>query len=98
MGRKPSEEDAVVVARLTKPGIHFVGGVDGLALQVLPTCGRSWILRVTIGGKRRHLGLGGYPDVPLTEAQKKAREARALIRKGIDPIDQARHGQCLLKA
>jgi hypothetical protein len=72
--------------------------VDGLALQVLPTCGRSWILRVTIGGKRRHIGLGEYPDVPLTEAREKAREARALIKKGIDPIDQAPSDQSLLKA
>jgi integrase len=98
MGRKAPEKSALAVSRLQEPGMHFVGGVDGLALQVLPTGGRSWILRVTIGGKRRHMGLGGYPDVPLTDAREKAREARSLIKKGIDPIEQARQQQSALKA
>lgn len=98
MGRKATEKGAVVVARITKPGLHFVGGVDGLALQVLPTGGRSWILRATIGGKRRSMGLGGFPDVPLTQAREAAREARALIKKGVDPIEQSKRDQSLLKA
>lgn len=98
MGRKASEMSAFGVARITKPGMHFVGGVDGLALQVLPTGGRSWILRVMVGDKRRHMGLGGFPDVPLSQAREKAREARTLIKKGIDPIEQALRDQSLLKA
>jgi integrase len=98
MGRKAVEKGAVVVARLTKPGMHFVGGVDGLALQVLPSGGRSWILRMMVGGKRRHMGLGGYPDVPLTHAREKARAARAKVEQGIDPINEARLNQSLLRA
>ena len=98
MGRKAVEKGAVVVARLTKPGMHFVGGVDGLALQVLPSGGRSWILRMMVGGKRRHMGLGGYPDVPLTHAREKARAARAKVEQGVDPIIEARLNQSLLRA
>lgn len=98
MGRKAAEKGAIQVARLTKPGMHFVGGVDGLALQVLPSGGRSWILRMTVGSKRRDMGLGGFPDVPLSQAREAARQARAKVRAGIDPIEQARANASYLKA
>jgi len=35
MGKKAKELAPVTVSRLTSPGLHFVGGVAGLALQVL---------------------------------------------------------------
>jgi hypothetical protein len=57
MGNKAKELAPITISRLTLPGLHFVGGVAGLALQVLPTGGRTWILRATIGGKRRDMGL-----------------------------------------
>lgn len=98
MGRKAAEKGAIQVARLTKPGMHFVGGVDGLALQVLPSGGRSWILRMTVGDKRRDMGLGGFPDVPLSQAREAARIARAKVRAGIDPIEEARANISKLKA
>jgi integrase len=43
-----------------------------------------------VGAKRRHLGLGGFPDVPLASARDKARKAREDIGAGIDPIAQRR--------
>ena len=49
MARKAKDLTAFSVARLDKPGMHFVGEVPGLALQVLPTGGRTWILRIVIG-------------------------------------------------
>ena len=98
MGRKAKEMPAVQVPRLIKPGLHFVGGVDGLGLQVLPTGGRTWVLRMMIGGKRRSMGLGGFPDVTLTQARDAARQARAKVKLGIDPIDEARANVSQLKA
>ena len=77
--------------------MHFVGGVAGLALQVLPSGGRSWVLRYRVGDKRRDLGLGGYPDVPLAQARDAARAARAKVRAGVDPIDEGRAARALLK-
>ena len=98
MGRKATEKGPLQVARLKEPGLHFVGGVDGLALQVLPTGGRTWVLRMMVGDKRRSMGLGGYPDVTLAQAREAARQARAKVRLGVDPIEEARASQSQLKA
>ena len=87
---KAKELGPLAVSKLTTPGLHFVGGVAGLALQVLPTGGRTWVLRATMGGRRRDMGLGGFPDLPLADARTAARKARELIRAGLDPIDEAR--------
>jgi integrase len=98
MPKKAKEKTALAVSKIKRPGMHFVGAVSGLALQVLPTGGRTWILRVQVGDRRRDMGLGGYPDVPLAEAREAARRARARIRAGVDPIDEARAARSALKA
>lgn len=97
MPRKARELGPLAVSRLTQPGLHMVGGVAGLALQVLPSGGRSWILRATIGNRRREMGLGGYPDVTLARAMEAAREARDAIRRGLDPIEAGRGARRALK-
>jgi integrase len=98
MARKAKELGALEVARLDRPGLHFVGGVAGLALQVMPFGARSWILRVMVGGKRREMGLGGFPDVTLAGAREAARAARAKIKEGIDPIEDAKAKRSALYA
>jgi integrase len=74
------------VRRLTKPGLHAVGEVSGLCLQVKPTGARSWILRTVVGGRRSEIGLGGFPTVTLAAARELAREHLLEIRKGADPV------------
>ncbi|MGE7197412.1 tyrosine-type recombinase/integrase [Brevundimonas sp.] len=98
MPRKADELGPLAVSRLREPGLHVVGGVAGLGLQVLPSGGRTWILRATVGSKRREMGLGGYPDVTLAKAREAARGARDQIRRGIDPIEAARVARHSLKA
>lgn len=71
---------------------HAVGGVPGLLLQCRPPSSdrdvgaRSWILRTTVGAKRRDIGLGGYPEVSLAEARESARLVKSRIREGVDPV------------
>jgi len=65
MPKKGIELSAIQVKRLDKPGMHAVGGVAGLLLQVSKSGARSWILRATVGSRRRDIGLGGFPDVTL---------------------------------
>lgn len=96
--RKVKALSAIEVQRLTTPGMNFVGEVAGLALLVKATGARSWILRCSIAGKRRDMGLGGYPDVTLADARRRARELREQIDNGIDPIGQRREARAALRA
>ena len=68
--------------------LHSVGGVAGLLLQVTPTGAKSWVYRIHITGKRRSIGLGGFPDVTLAQARDKARAMREKIAEGIDPVEE----------
>ena len=67
-----------------RPGRHGDGGT--LFLVVEPG-GRSrhWVQRLTVDGKRRDLGLGGYPYVGLADARAAAFANRQLARRGGDP-------------
>jgi integrase len=78
---------ALEVKRLSKPGMHAVGTVPGLALSISSTGTKSWVFRTTYGEERRKMGLGSYPSVPLADAINKARDINASIDKGIDPIN-----------
>lgn len=86
MPKRTKEIAAAQLPRL-RVGLHAAGGATGLYLRVAPTGARNWILRVTIGSRRRDMGLGGWPDVPLGEARDRARQARRKIEEGIDPIE-----------
>lgn len=59
----------------------------GLRLVVSPTGAKKWVLRFTIDGKRREMGLGSFPDVGLGEAREKATEHRKQAKGGVDPIE-----------
>lgn len=98
MPRKAEELGALQVTAITEPGLHAVGGVAGLCLQVEPTGGRSWVLRVMIAGKRRAIGLGGFPDVRLADARAKARTFRDAIDEGRDPAEERRAAKAKLLA
>ena len=74
---------AAWVRSVTKAGKY--GDLHGLILRVQPSGSKQWIWRGTVGGKRRDLGLGGYPYVTLAEARAKAFEYRRTARAGNDP-------------
>ena len=76
---------STLTVKHAKPGVYTDGG--GLTLRVRPTGGRNWVLRITIDGKVRQLGLGGYPSLGLREARQLAQELRAVARRGQDPAD-----------
>ena len=62
------------------------GTIAGLMLNVKPSGAKSWVLRVTVGTKRKDIGLGGYPEVGLAAARERARQTKDEIRKGVDPV------------
>lgn len=83
----------------------MVGGdrCEGLHLR-LEGGTKVWALRLKIGERRRDIGLGRYngkigltleqsvreEGLSLAEARDKAREIRAKVRSGVDPIEEKR--------
>src|SRR6185436_20214410 len=74
------------VAALNTPG-HYADG-HSLYLYVSPNGNKSWVLRYTLGGRRRDMGLGPVHRVSLADARKRAATAYMLIDQQIDPIDE----------
>ena len=79
---------ATKVKTLTTPGTYTDGAT--LTLRVSKTGNRRWVQRITIDGKQRNMGLGGYPTVGLAEARERAQENAKAIRQGRDPIKEKR--------
>lgn len=103
MPRVAKELSALDVKRLQHPGTRgnatfAVGGVSGLLMQITPNGGRTWLLRVSVGGKRREIGLGGFPDVTLAQARERARETKDQIRRGVDPVEERKAARAALAA
>lgn len=65
---------------------------DGGGLTLFLHSGQSkhWVFRYTFAGRRRELGLGGYPIVSLGAAREEAERFRKQIREGVDPIERRR--------
>jgi integrase len=87
-------------------GLHNDG--DGLLLQVLPGKDggrrRSWLFRFKVGGREQRMGLGparlpgDTAGVSLAEAREAAETARALLRRGLNPIAERDAEQARQKA
>ena len=78
-------------------GKHSDG--QGLWLIKRTDGGAQWVLRISLGGKRREMGLGSANDVSLKEARELASEYRKLAKQGIDPINfRLAEKRALLKA
>ncbi len=67
-------------------GKHCDGA--GLWLVKRDTGGAQWVLRVTIHGRRREMGLGGFPSLGLADARKLAERWRNVAAAGRDPVKE----------
>ena len=74
---------ALQVKSLKQPGRFGDGG--GLYLVVRPTGSKSWIQRIVVDGKRRDIGLGGFPAVSLAAARQRATGNLTAVAEGRDP-------------
>lgn len=86
--RKRNSLSAVFVQSVQETGTYADGG--GLNLRAEDSGAKFWFQRVTIDGKRRNLGLGGYPTASLAEARKAALVNSRMIREGRDPLAEKR--------
>ena len=73
---------------LKDPGRYSDGG--GLHLYISKAGSKSWVQRITMDGRRRDIGLGGFPSVSLALAREKAAEKRAAVAEGRDPLADKR--------
>jgi integrase len=85
MARTVGRLKALEIPRIREPGLYADGG--GLYLQVGGGGTRSWTYRFMLNGKAREMGLGSLSVVSLSEARRKAGEARRLRADGVDPIE-----------
>ena len=78
---------------LSEPGMHNDG--RGLYLRVAKGGSKGWILRITVDGRRRDIGLGGYPAVTLAKARQLADGHRLAVAEGRDPLAEKRRAKML---
>ena len=76
------------VEKLSVVGTHADG--KGLYLQVAGTGTKSWLYRYQLAGRRRNMGLGGYPAMTLSQARKKKNDYQMRVKAGIDPLEEKR--------
>ena len=91
-GRHPLNALSTTFVRNVARAGRYCDG-NGLYLKVQPSGARSWIQRLVIRGRRRELGLGGYPLVSLKEARELALANRKLARAGGDPLADKRRAE-----
>jgi len=70
--------------KTAEPGKHSDGG--GLWLVKRDTGGAQSVLRVTVHGRRREMGLGPYPALSLRDTRDSAANWRTLGAQKVDPI------------
>ena len=81
---------ALGIGKLRTPGKYY-DGAHGLFLQVYPSGAKCWQQRLTVSpGRRRTLGLGGYPTVGLADVRAAACKNWLLLRDGGDPCASKR--------
>ena len=90
-GKNVANLTAAKVRAITEPGKH--GDGRGLYLQVAGGGSKAWVQRITIEGRRRDIGLGGFPAVSLAKARQLADANRAAVAEGRDPIAEKRRAR-----
>jgi hypothetical protein len=62
---------------------------DGSGLTLVKKAGGGyWVYRYSLGGKRRKMGLGPFPDVGLADARKVRDAWAAVLASGRDPLSE----------
>ena len=85
MAQTVNQLTATKVQKVKTPGMYADGA--GLYLQVTGNAAKSWILRYSLRGVAREMGLGSLRKVSLADARRKAAECHKLLDDHIDPIE-----------
>jgi integrase len=85
MAQTVNQLTATKLQKLKAPGMYPDGA--GLYLQVTGEDAKSWLLRYSLRGKAREMGLGSLRKVSLADARRKAAECHKLLDEHVDPIE-----------
>ena len=66
---------------------------NGLVLRVADNGRKTWIQRVSVGGKQRNVGLGSFPQIGLSDARQAAIENSRAIALGRNPVEEKRQAK-----
>ncbi len=60
---------------------------ERLYIEVRPSGKKIWRFKYTLNGKEGTISFGEYPSVSLADARKRKEDAKALLAKGINPVE-----------
>lgn len=60
----------------------------GLFLLFTSTGSKGWRFKYRFNGKEKSMSLGTYPEVSLSMARERRSDARKLVEKGVDPVQE----------
>lgn len=86
MARGGNLDTKTIEAAKKREASYRLSDGGGLLLEVMPSGKKKWICRLMVHGKRRDMGLGGFPTVSLKQARDAAEAARKAAADGVDPI------------
>jgi len=96
----PTQLTAAQVKGALEPGRY--SDQNGLSLQVHKgrdgSLKKSWVVRSSLAGKRREMGLGPTSALTLKDARAKAIEIKRDVASGIDPIAEKKRAADELKS
>ena len=82
---------ADMARRINTPGLYRADPT--LYLLVNKGGSKNWIQRVSINGRRRDMGLGGFPTITLGKAREIALANRVALSQGVDPFAAIREAK-----
>ena len=62
----------------------------GLFVEVSAAGLKTWRYQYRFGGSRREITIGKFPEVGVADARERHFEMRAMLERGIDPLDARR--------
>lgn len=81
----PPKSDRFVRATKTD-GLYALGGAAGLYLRIQSGT-KCFVYRYTFLSGRHLYTIGSYPGISLEEARTEAHRLKALLKQGVDPLD-----------
>jgi len=73
-----------------KARLYKLSDGGGLFVEVSTTGQKTWRYQYRFAGSRRDVKIGRYPEIGVADARERHFEMRAMLERGIDPLDARR--------